>query len=132
MMTRKIQSIKKQLAILFENYKDKIVFAYCFGSFAKGNLSKLSDIDLAFYLKSVNDVFDLKLALYADCTRLLHRNDIDIVILNDLKNLILADDIINNGVLIYDSEPDLRIKYEIRILHQTIDFKHQRKMLVGV
>lgn len=131
-MIHKIQSIQKQLATLFENYKDKVVFAYCFGSFAKRNFSKLSDIDLAFYVKPVNDLFDLKLALYADCCRLLHRNDIDIVILNELNNLVLADEIITNGVLIYDSEPDRRISYEIRIHHQAIDFKHQRKMLVGV
>jgi len=92
----------------------------------------LSDIDLAFYAKPAQDMSDLKLALYADCSRLLRRNDIDIVILNELRNLILADEIITNGVVIYDSEPDCRISYEVRVHHQTIDFKHQRKMLVGI
>jgi len=131
-MIHRIENIKKQLKPLFETYKDKIVFAYIFGSLAKGKLSKLSDMDFAFYVNPVDDLFDLKLALYADCSRLLNRNDVDIVVLNELKNLILADEIITRGVLIYDAEPNRRINYEIRIHHQAIDFKHQRKMLVGV
>ena len=131
-MTPEIQMIQKQLAALFEKYKGKILFAYCFGSLVKGNSSPLSDIDLAFYVKPENDLFDLKLALYTDCSRLLHRDDLGIIILNALKNLILADEIVTKGVLIYDSQPEQRINYEIRIHHQALDFKYQRKMLVGV
>jgi len=131
-MNPNIQHIQKQLATLFEKYKDKIIFVYLFGSVVKGNISNLSDIDLAFHAKPAQEMSDLKLALYADSCRLLRRNDIDIVILNELKNLILADEIITNGIVIYDSEPDRRISYEVRVHHHAIDFKHQRKMLMGI
>ena len=132
MVNPNIKNIQKKLTKLFENYKEKIVFAYWFGSFAKGDASRLSDIDIAFYANSTSDLFDLKLALYGDCSRLLRRNDIDIVVLNGLKNLILADEIITNGFLVYDSNPTIRMNYEVRIHHQAIDFRHQRRMLIGV
>ncbi|MBO8132067.1 MAG: nucleotidyltransferase domain-containing protein [Candidatus Marinimicrobia bacterium] len=128
----RFKMIKKELQPLFKAYKGRIVFAYLFGTAASHDYSPLSDIDLAFYVDSQEDAFDLKLALYTDCTRLLKRNDIDVIILNNLRNLILADEIVTNGTVIFDSNPEVRLDYEVRIHHQALDFMHQRKMIIGV
>jgi len=75
---------------------------------------------------------DFKLTLYADCSRLLKRNDIDIVMLNNLKNLILAESIVRNGVLLHETNQNQRINFELKTIHNAIDFRYQRKLAMGL
>ncbi len=128
-----IANIKKALLPVFEKYGDQVVFSYLFGSAAREELSPLSDIDIAVYLskKYVSDSFELKLSLHADICRALKRNDVDIVILNTAVNLMLLDDIIRNGIVLHDSEIGVRDAYELKMLHQAIDFKTQRFAMMG-
>lgn len=129
-----IENIQKLLLPVFERYADHVVFSYLFGSAASGKLSPLSDIDIAIYLSEKNsrDSFDLKLSLHADICRALGRNDVDIVVLNTASNLILLDDIIRNGIVLYDREMGVREDYEVRVIHQAIDFKSQRFAIMGI
>lgn len=129
-----IKNIKESLLPVFERYGDQIVFSYLFGSAAREELSPLSDIDLAVYFskKDGRDLFDLKLSLHADICRALGRNDVDIVVLNTAENLMLLEDIIRNGIVLYDREVETREDYEIRVLHQAIDFKAQRFAIMGI
>jgi len=49
--------------------KNKVIFAYLFGSQAKGKIAKLSDIDIAVFLnEKINSqkYFDLKLKLMGE------------------------------------------------------------------
>jgi hypothetical protein len=41
---------------------------------------------------------DLRLELYADCCRVLKRNEVDVVMVNKAKNLFLMDEIVRNGM----------------------------------
>ena len=125
-------TIKTQLQPIFTRHKDKIIFCYCFGSLATNNYSRNSDIDLAFYVHPDAVNYDFKLTLYAECSRALKRNDIDIIILNDLKNLILSETVVRYGILLYESSKDERTSYEIKTLHNAIDFRFQRKLAMGV
>lgn len=129
-----IKNIKKTLLPVFEKYGDQVVFSYLFGSAAREEPSPLSDIDIAVYLSKNNsrDFFDLKLSLHADICRALGRNDVDIVVLNTAENLMLLDSIIRNGIVLYDGGMGVREDYEVRVLHQTIDFKTQRFAIMGV
>ncbi len=124
----------KTLCRVFELHKDKILFAYLFGSAAVNKISTSSDVDIALYLSHEfkDFYFDIKLRIYADISRSLKRNDVDIVVLNNCKNIILADEIIRKGVLIYERPNDIRDDFEIRALHRAIDFKHRRKSIIGV
>jgi len=131
-MNDTLKTLITQLQPIFTRYKDQIVFCYCFGSLATNNYSGNSDVDLAFYVYPEFVNYDLKLNLYADCSRALMRNDIDIIILNDLKNLILSESIVRYGILLYESNKDERTSYEIKTIHNAIDFRYQRKLVMGV
>jgi len=131
-MTR--DKIRDKLCPVFERYKDHVMFAYLFGSAARNDLEPLSDIDIAVFLykKEGESYFDLKLAIYTDICRVLERNDIDVVILNTATNIMLIDEIIRYGMVLFDANRDFREKFELKILHQAIDFKEQRKAVAGV
>ena len=128
-----IEDIKKTLSPVFER-SGSIRFAYLFGSVAKGEVTPLSDTDIAVYLGDVDPdaVFDVKLSLHGDICRALNRNDVDLVILNTVANNMLIEDIIRHGLVIYDRDIDAREDYEVTSLHQAIDFKTQRLAVMGV
>ena len=105
-----------------------------FGSQATGESTDKSDLDLAVLLKPavVNNAASLRFTLFAECSRVLKRNDIDLVILNTANNLILQDEIVRNGIVLYDGDTDTRIGYELNTLHQALDFRYQRQMAMGI
>ena len=125
--------LKKTLSIVFQRHKN-VLFSYLFGSMAKGEVSPLSDIDIAVYLDNIdpNAIFDMKLSLHADICRALKMNNVDMVILNTLNNDMLIDDIIRHGIVIYDRNTALREHFEIMAIHRAIDFKTQRLAVMGV
>ena len=129
-----LKSIRDALLAVLEKYRDRIVFAYLFGSAAEGEMHPSSDIDVAVYVsdKKAEDHFDIRLSLHADLCRALKRNDIDLLILNRTKNLILLDEIIRHGEVLFDSDIDFRYDFENRILHMAIDFRAQRYSNIGV
>lgn len=120
--------------LIRHKYADDIVFAYLFGSAARGEITLLSDIDIAVYFssRSKGSYSDMKLTFYGDLCRTLKRNDIDLIILNSLRNIILLDEITKTGVLLFDRDPDLRQEFECKILHQAIEFKIQRLAIMGI
>jgi predicted nucleotidyltransferase len=128
-----IEDIKKTLSPFFER-SGSVQFAYLFGSVAKGEVAPLSDMDIAVYLSDIDPeaVFDVKLSLHGGICRALNRNDVDLVVLNTVANIMLIEDIIRHGVVIYDHDTDAREEYEVASLHQAIDFKTQRLAVMGV
>ncbi len=125
--------IRNAVLPVFEKYRDKIIFAYLFGSVAEAETSPLSDVDIAVFLSGTKEsFFDIKLSLYADFCRALKRSDVDVVILNTAANIILLDEIIRYGLVVYDSNTELREDFELKVLHQAIDFKGQRLAIIGI
>jgi len=124
--------MKTEITKVIEKHRHEIIFGYLFGSQAKGLANASSDIALFVNPESKDSFFDIKIDFYMDISRTLKRNDIDIVILNQCKNLILMNEIISHGFIIYDSNKQLRQDYEQKILHSAIDFKYQRRMAMGV
>jgi len=125
--------ITEKIRPVIEKYKDHILFAYLFGSAAKNDLRPLSDIDIAifFHKGEKESYFDLKLAIHADICRVLKRNDIDVVVLNITTNLMILDEIVRYGIVLFEGDKNLREEFEHKILHLAIDFKEQRKAVVG-
>ncbi len=113
---------------------DIVLFAYLFGSHARGSATEKSDIDIAVYLKdqSRQRLFDIKTRLYLELSGALKRNDIDLVIMNTCKNIVLLNCIVTHGVLVYSRDEANVLDYEQKILHTAIDFKYQRQMAMGV
>jgi predicted nucleotidyltransferase len=124
--------IVRKLKQVIGRYRDTIVFAYLFGSFGENSAGPLSDIDIAIYVdNSALFGFNEKLRFHADCCRALQRDDIDVVVLNQLDNLILSHEVIEEKVILYDSDPEKRFDYETKILHRVLDFRIQRARIMG-
>lgn len=127
-------TMKHKLLKIFHKQKHHFMFVYLFGSRVRQDHSDSSDIDIAVYID--NDVdqeyFDIKSELYLQLSRTLKTNCIDIVVMNQCRNLMLLNNIISHGDLIYEKDQSARIEYEQNIMHRAIDFKYQRKMMMGV
>lgn len=120
-----------KLRTIFQNAED-VEFAYLFGSCSRDDTFPFSDIDIAVYMDRENISLERELELHSILSRRLGNNNVDLVLLNRANNLILLEDIVRNGKVIYDKDPSLRESFELRILHDAIDFKYQRKVFAGI
>ncbi len=130
-----MELLKDRLREAFEKFNLleqplKVEFAYLFGSIPEGLAGVLSDIDIAVYL-NLSPSLDEEIGLHLFLSRFFNTDRIDLVILNTAKNMLLQDDIIRKGVVVYDRNPVLREAFELNVLHNTIDFKEQRKVFLG-
>ncbi len=137
-----LKNLIDKLKNLFEKYNNErgsmdcanikeIRFAYLYGSLAQGLETPMSDIDIAVYSKgllSLNEELDLHLSI----SRELATDSVDLLFLNRTINIMLLEEIIKKGIVIYDSDPEFRLDFELRVLHEAIDFKEQRKAILGV
>jgi len=114
--------LKKIKAII--KSEENILFAYIFGSYAKGEQTNNSDIDIALYLKEYS--FDYYLGIIKKL-QIATNKEVDLVVLNRAKNLFLIEDIINNSILLKDN--DKRIEYEVYKWMEIVDFKELDKRL---
>lgn len=128
-----VPRMKEILKPAFEKQGDKIAAVYLFGSVAANEAGPSSDIDIAVLLdgRYLDSSDDLRLELYADCCRVLKRNDVDVVVLNKAKNLFLLDEIIRNGIVLFEGNSELKEDFEGRILHDSIEFKQHRLQVMG-
>ncbi len=119
-------SEKKLKNILEQELKknSNIIFGYLFGSYADGSYNDRSDIDIALFLN--DNSFDAQLSISFELSRTLKKN-IDLTVLNTIKNLYLSEDILNKGIIIKDS--DKRIDFELKKHHQFIDFIEFKKRI---
>ena len=104
--------------------EDSVLFGYLFGSYATGNYSKSSDVDIALYLKE--DSLDERLELIYRLSKAL-KKDIDLLVLNDAKNIYLLDDVLQNGILVKDGSE--RVDFELKKEHEILDFKAFRSFI---
>ena len=135
------QYIKNKLALFFAD-KQYIAFSYLFGSMAKNAITPLSDIDIAVFVdveKASADLFDLKLKELTALYRLLGTENIDLVFLNDAP-LALNSRIVKQGILVFERDEQLRVKFEENIIRDYLDKKYfvstrnkiiRQKMLEG-
>ena len=104
--------------------KDEIIFAYIYGSVARNQDTRLSDIDLAIYIdedkKPVAGPFGYRSDLIVELQQLAG-NDIDLIILNEASNL-LAYQVFKEGRLLFNKDPDLRTKVHAKTVDKYLDF----------
>lgn len=130
-----MESFRDKLREVFKRFNlldkpVKVEFAYIFGSVSHGTSGPISDIDIAVYL-SQKPSLEQELGLHLFLSRELKTDRIDLLVLNTAKNIILMDKIIREGIIVYEKTPFLRESFELRILHEAIDFKEQRKLILG-
>ncbi|MBI5178544.1 MAG: nucleotidyltransferase domain-containing protein [Nitrospinae bacterium] len=99
------------------------LFGYLFGSHAKNTALNRSDVDIAVFL-SENDAqkrFETGLYLSGRLSALLGK-EVELLVLNDLENNYLLHDILHDGIVILDADPDERFRFETETQHRILDF----------
>ena len=125
----------QRLALYFADQPDAIV-AYLFGSHARGQATPLSDVDIAVLLPAdlSNDrLFDLRLQFIDELQGLLHREAIDVVILNQ-SPLALRYRVLRDGNVLFCRDEQRRILYQADTVSRYLDFKpvidrHEQSLL---
>ncbi len=114
---------------MFEDLKkgllqeEDIIFAYLFGSYAKGRPHKNSDIDVAVYLKEPVDFLNRKLELIDLISGITKKNEVDLVILNQTKPFVVYL-ILKTGKLLFSKDEELRISFEVKNINEYLDLAY--------
>jgi len=97
---------------------------YLFGSKATGQDTKMSDFDIAVLINNAK-AYNLKkliLDLIFDCSQIFHSDKIDLVILNN-ASLAVQFNVISDGKILYELDPEIRYDYEVKVISLYLDFK---------
>ncbi|MCL4457401.1 MAG: nucleotidyltransferase domain-containing protein [Nitrospirae bacterium] len=122
-MKEQIEKIKRLL-----KSNPYIEFAYLFGSQAKGLADYRSDWDIAVYFNKdpkklpAWTVFSLE----AEISRELSK-EAQIITLNGLDSPVLIFQIIKDGILLVDNDPERRIVFEAQALSKYHDYQYYLK-----
>jgi predicted nucleotidyltransferase len=115
----------EKLKDIFKDYP-YIASAYLFGSYAKGRICPMSDVDIAILLKD-NAPKGRELIHKEDY--LAHRiedalkvKEVDLIELNR-QGLIFVHNVLKTGKLIYDTDPDFRIRFVAKAISDYCDFE---------
>ncbi len=130
MIKRKI--IKHDVKKLFPELKrrlfkeEDIVFCYIFGSYGKGKVSPLSDVDIAVYLKTKKDLFERKIEILGIANEILKTDEVDLIILNEAP-LSLIHSVFRTGKLLFSRDELLRVKFFAKNLKEYMEMGYYRE-----
>lgn len=117
------ENISEHLSALLQQY-ETVKLAYLFGSQAQNNAGPLSDHDFAVYLDEPDSKkrSAIKLRLLGQFNKMLQSDQVDLLVLNDVKGPEMKYDIITQGQLLYCVEP-FKVLIEPQILNEYFDFR---------
>jgi predicted nucleotidyltransferase len=117
------EEMSRRLRASFSGFKEVSV-AYMFGSRARGDYGQESDWDFAVLLSECfRDPYRL-VRLIEEIARNLGVSDekVNLVVLNDAE-LELSHRVISEGLVVYESDAEKRVEFEVHILKLYMDFK---------
>ncbi len=116
-------SLKATLAAIFASRK--VIFAYLFGSQARGDVGRLSDLDIAVcFAETVgpDERFELRLEVLGELTDLFKTDDVDLIVFNDAPPL-LTHRVLKEGLLLFSADDRIRVEFETRAELRYLDWK---------
>lgn len=117
------ETTSKKVSASFLRYEE-VVVAYLFGSRARGDFTRGSDLDFAILLsRNFKDPYDF-IRLIGELATALNVKDekINLVVLND-ADLGLAYKVISEGSVVFERDVEKRVDFEVRVLKSYLDFK---------
>jgi hypothetical protein len=116
------RKLRKIAPMIFEG--TPVLFAYLYGSYAKGLPHRFSDLDVGIYVEGVERMscldLELSLALRID-EKLDHTVQSEVRILNHLP-LVVMGRVLADEELIYSRDERIRIEFEIQVRKAYFDF----------
>ncbi|MBI4041396.1 MAG: nucleotidyltransferase domain-containing protein [Deltaproteobacteria bacterium] len=118
----------------FLKSQPEIIFAYLFGSRAKGTVHALSDTDIAIYihrgalLSAEAQAYGYIPSLLAKLPKRLQKQTIDIVILNQTP-ILLRHRCLYDGTLLFTKDKRLLTKLKVQTLLEYLDTKPLREKI---
>lgn len=122
-----IKRLSKAATLAFEN--SPVIFAYLYGSRARGKFHAGSDIDIAVYYdekKSCRISKELELALIIE--KETGYSPIDLRSLNS-RPLSFRGNVIKEGIIIYSCNEIKRIRFERETMHEYLEYLPHLKKL---
>lgn len=105
--------------------RPEIVFAFLFGSYARGTANYLSDVDIALYVDETHmpppGPYGYTSDLIVELRRQLKQN-VDVIILNKAP-LVLRFHILQDGKLLFCRDPLARIRFHEKTVREFLDFQ---------
>ena len=116
--------ISKKISSYLAHKRKDITVAYLFGSFISED--HFSDIDLGILIgKKWVSVLDLEMELERELEQIV-RYCVDARVLNNAP-ISFCQNVIRNGKLILDRDPNMRSDFEVNVLKQYFDFSRFRR-----
>lgn len=106
---------------------EEVVFAYVFGSVTSGRLHPQSDVDIGVYLREPSGSLDDKLAFIRKVSAVFNR-DVDVIFLND-ADIIITMQILTNGELLINNDPERLVLFKASKVGEYADFKISRQII---
>ena len=115
----------EKLKNIFKDYP-YIASAYLFGSHAFGKIGPMSDVDIAILLRD-NALKGRELIHEEDylsyrIAKAIQAKEVDLIELNR-QGLIFVHNVLKTGKLIYDADPNFRIKFVSKVISDYCDFE---------
>ncbi|MCK5233244.1 MAG: nucleotidyltransferase domain-containing protein [Candidatus Aenigmarchaeota archaeon] len=102
-----------------------VLFAYVYGSFARGE-KDFSDLDIAVYLKKIPRGIVLYERRLAKALEKETGKPVDVRIINSMP-LLLKSRLLKEGALIFSRNQKARIAFETALISSYLDFSHIMK-----
>ncbi len=112
----------KEIAKILEKHEE-ILFAYLYGSIARGEANKKSDIDIGIFLKKdfkSDPFYEVKIA--EEIENSLNLKNVEVIVLNG-KPIRFLNQVLRYGKLIFSRDEKTRISFETYVTKSYIEFK---------
>nr|NIQ07681.1 nucleotidyltransferase domain-containing protein [Candidatus Korarchaeota archaeon]NIU85310.1 hypothetical protein [Candidatus Thorarchaeota archaeon]NIW15410.1 hypothetical protein [Candidatus Thorarchaeota archaeon]NIW53354.1 hypothetical protein [Candidatus Korarchaeota archaeon] len=104
--------------------EEELLVGYLYGSFARGNTTDRSDIDIGVLISEdfeTGPLYESKLSVKIESTITTQR-DVEVRVLND-QPLRFLHQVLKYGKMFYCKDEIARIRFETRVYDKYIDFK---------
>ena len=107
----------------FQENPDEIACVYLFGSQARQQTKPVSDVDVAvLYKNKVPDGFGrLGIPLAGELEKIT-KKPVDVIVLNN-ANVDLIHKVLRDGIIVFESDPAIRIQFEVNSRNAYFDLK---------
>ena len=121
-----VEKIKSYLLTIVPDIfgKSPVLFAYLYGSYARGFVHPFSDLDIGIYIENISyrEYLELELSLSLEIDEKTGNNVASEVRIMNVLPLVITGKIITEGVLIFSRSEIIRVDFETSIRSAYFDF----------